>query len=108
MSINVQRQTPTIAWPKPRDIICGTALGGATTERHGHRAGEVRLQPPSGTVLPSGTGQCLSVTFTPRDANDYRAANKIVLINVQTRHGATPTVAGPVGRAARGSCPFPG
>ena len=83
MSINVQRQTPTIAWPKPRDIICGTALGERQLNATATVPGKFVYEPPSGTVLPSGTGQCLSVTFTPRDANDYRAANKIVLINVQ-------------------------
>ena len=53
--------------------------------------GNVRYTPASGTVLPLGNGQTLSVTFTPTDATDYTAATKSVSINVQAEQ-ITPTI----------------
>ena len=53
------------------------------------RAGTFVYTPGSGTVLPVGNGQTLSVTFTPTDTTDYTTATKNVAINVGQ---ATPTI----------------
>src|SRR6185436_16974799 len=44
----------------------------------------------AGTVLNTGSGQTLSVTFTPTDTTNYAVATKTVTINVTK---VTPTIA---------------
>ena len=49
--------------------------------------------PAPGTVLSAGTGQTLSVTFTPTDTVDYNSVTTTTTINVSQaqldRHGST-------------------
>ena len=45
--------------------------------------------PAAGTVLGAGSGQALSVTFTPTDTTDYTTATATTAIDV---HQATPTI----------------
>ena len=44
--------------------------------------GTATYTPPSGTVLPTGAGQELSVAFTPTNTTDYNNASGDVTINV--------------------------
>ena len=46
------------------------------------RAGTFTYTPAAGTVLNAGTGQTLSVTFTPTDTTDYTTATATATINV--------------------------
>jgi hypothetical protein len=46
--------------------------------------------PPAGTVLSSGSGQTLSVTFTPSNTANYNAATQTALINVIPPATGTP------------------
>ncbi len=93
VSINVQQATPTITWSNPADIIYGTALSNTQLDAITVPSvpGTFAYTPASGTVLPLGNGQTLSVTFTPTDATDYTVATKSVSINVQAEQ-ITPTI----------------
>src|SRR5205085_2246213 len=83
VSINVLKAAPVITWSTPADITYGTALSAtqlnATT---GTILGTFVYTPAVGAVLNAGSGQTLSVTFTPTDGANYTTATKTVSINV--------------------------
>jgi hypothetical protein len=85
--------TPTLAWATPADLTFGTALNGtqldAFVSNYAGFAGTFSYSPASGTVLPVGQRQPLTVTFTPADTANYDTANATVLINVVK---ATPLI----------------
>jgi uncharacterized repeat protein (TIGR01451 family) len=98
VTINVGQATPTITWANPAQITFGTALSAAQLDAtagwtvggvNGNVAGTFTYTPAAGTVLSAGTGQALSVTFTPTDTTDYTDASASVTINVGQ---ATPTI----------------
>jgi hypothetical protein len=87
----IQKATPTITWASPADITYGTALGAAQLNATaswtvggvpGSVAGTFTYAQHAGTVLHAGSGQTLSVTFTPTDTTDYNTATWSVQINV--------------------------
>ena len=90
-AINVDQATPTIKWTNPADITYGTALGTRQLDATASWIvggiavsvnGKFTYTPPAGTVLTAGTGQTLSVSFTPSDTNDYLSAAAGATINV--------------------------
>ena len=83
VQINVGQAAPVITWSNPADIVYGTALGATQLNATANVSGAFLYTPPAGTVLPMGSGQTLSVTFTPTDATDYSGAIKTVQINVR-------------------------
>ena len=98
VTINVDKATPIVTWASPADITYGTALSAAQLDAaaawtvggvNGPVAGSFTYTPAAGTVLNAGTGQTLSVTFTPTDTTDYNTATHSVTINVDK---ATPIV----------------
>src|SRR4029450_11074300 len=72
--INVSKATPAITWPTPADIVYGTALSATQLNATANVAGSFAYSPAAGTVLNAGSGQTLSVTFTPEDATNYATA----------------------------------
>ncbi len=80
----INKITPVISWANPADITYGTALSGTQLNAtSGGVAGTFVYTPASGTVLSSGAGQTLSVTFTPTDTANYNTpAATTVTINV--------------------------
>ena len=88
-SINVSQATPTITWANPASIVYGTALSGTQLDATASVPGSFAYTPDAGTVLPAGSGQALSVTFTPTDTTDYTTAKATASINVSQ---ATPTI----------------
>jgi hypothetical protein len=78
----IAQATPVISWASPADIAAGTPLGGTQLDATTTVAGNFAYSPPPGTVLPSGQGQVLSVTFTPTDPADYTSATGSTTINV--------------------------
>jgi N-acetylneuraminic acid mutarotase len=80
--IDVLKATPTVTWPTPADIIYGTALGAAQLDATASVAGSFSYGVGTGTVLPAGTGQLLSVTFIPADAADYSSVTTTTTITV--------------------------
>lgn len=90
-SFTVDKATPTVNWSNPSAIIYGTALdtsqlnatftwvvNGVTVAVDG----TATYSPPAGSVPGPGSGQTLSVTFTPNDTRDYTNASKTVEIDV--------------------------
>ncbi|MGP8022018.1 MAG: MBG domain-containing protein, partial [Limisphaerales bacterium] len=88
LTIKVLKLVPQMSWPAPADIVYGTALSGsqldATATWNGSAvAGTFTYNPPSGTVLDSGSNQTLSVSFAPSDPTTYISVTTNVTINVQ-------------------------
>ena len=78
---------PQIAWPAPAPITYGTALAGAqlnatVTFAGTNIPGTFNYSPPAGTLLDAGTGQLLSVTFTPSDPNTFLPVSASTTLNV--------------------------
>jgi hypothetical protein len=89
VTIDVSKATPSITWANPADITYGAALGSAQLDATASVPGSFAYTPTAGTVLPTGQGQTLTVSFTPTDAADYNGASATATINVLK---ATPTI----------------
>jgi hypothetical protein len=76
-------------WSAPAPIVFGTALSATQLNAAASVAGTFAYTPPSGTVLGVGTGQPLSVTFTPTDLANYTTATSSVTIDITS---ATPSI----------------
>jgi len=79
--------SPTLAWANPADITYGTALGASqlnatATYNATNVPGTFAYTPDSDTVLNAGSGQTLSVTFTPSDSTSFQPVSTNVTINV--------------------------
>ena len=81
-TINVLLSTSTITWSNPANIVYGTPLSSTQLDATTNTAGTFAYTPALGTVLQSGNGQTLSVTFTPTDTTDYVATTATATINV--------------------------
>ena len=77
-------QHPVLSWAQPAAIFYGTALGGLQLNASANAAGTLVYAPPSGTVLNAGTGQVLTVVFTPVDTVNFSAATQTVVLNAWT------------------------
>jgi hypothetical protein len=89
--------TPVLTWASPASIVAGTALGASqldavATFNGQPLAGTLTYAPAAGAVLPPGSGQVLTVTFTPADSQDFRAVTASVRITVTPQ----PTPPSPV------------
>jgi hypothetical protein len=73
---------PVISWASPAAIAHGTPLGAAQLNATANVPGTLVYTPPPGTILPVGSGQTLSVTFTPTDTTNYTSALAQVAITV--------------------------
>ena len=87
VKIDVNKTFPLITWSNPAPIGVGTALGAvqlnAVASYNGSPVpGTFAYTPPAGTLLSLGTGQQLSVSFTPNDDAVYLPATKTVAIDV--------------------------
>jgi|GEM_PF-1164116 len=74
--------TPVITWSAPSAIGYGTPLGAAQLNAVADVAGTFSYTPATGSMLNTGVGQVLSVTFTPTDAVNYGAASATATIDV--------------------------
>ena len=83
------RATPQITWSTPASIVYGTALGTAQLDASANVPGTFTYAPAAGAILNAGSGDTLSVTFTPSDATDYTTTAATTTITVTK---ATPTV----------------
>ncbi len=81
-TINVDQAMPSITWANPADIAFGTLLGPTQLDASASVDGSYTYSPPQGTLLESGQGQVLSVSFTPTDTTDYTTASATATINV--------------------------
>ncbi len=75
------KTTPVLSWANPAAITYGTPLC-SQLDAKASVAGTFAYSPAAGTVLSAGSGQTLSVTFTPTDTTDYTTATYTTTINV--------------------------
>src|SRR5262249_47464912 len=92
VTINVLKITPTVTWPTLSDIVYGTPLDTDQQTAKASVPGSFSYSIAAGTVLPAGSGQTLSVTFTPTDAVNY---SSVTLTNTLNVLKATPLVTWP-------------
>ena len=89
-AINVAKATATVTWSTPADITYGALLSATQLSATADAAGTFSYTPAVGTKLNAGTGQALSVTFTPTDSSNYHPVPvTTVSINVAK---ASPTL----------------
>jgi hypothetical protein len=62
--------------------VYGTPLGAGQLDAVANVPGTFTYIPAAGSILGAGSGQTLSVTFTPQDATDYTAAGATTTITV--------------------------
>jgi probable HAF family extracellular repeat protein len=82
VALHVNQAVPVVTWATPADITEGTPLGAVQLNASANVPGAFAYSPAAGIVLPIGSGQTLSVVFTPADAANYTSAAASVLINV--------------------------
>ncbi len=92
VSIVVNKATPAISWANPSAISYGTPLSATQLNASSLVAGSFAYTPSVGTVLSAGTGQTLSVNFTPTDNANYTPVTATALITVNK---ALPTITWP-------------
>jgi Bacterial Ig domain len=81
VTLNVKYES-TITWANPSGIVYGTPLSGLQLDAYANVPGTLTYSPPAGTYLHVGSGQTLSVVFTPSDASLFTDASATVSINV--------------------------
>ncbi len=91
-TLSVGQIAPVITWSNPADVTFGSALSGVQLNATASVPGTFVYTPPSGTVLPVGNAQTLSVQFTPTDTADFSNASKNVSINVTAASGPATLV----------------
>ncbi|GFO54908.1 hypothetical protein GMSM_19150 [Geomonas sp. Red276] len=90
--LTVTKAVPVINWSNPADIFTGTALSSTQLNASAPVGGTFSYTPAAGTVLPAGSGETLTVEFTPDDATNYATATTSVSINVVSKLAATVTL----------------
>ena len=83
------RATPQITWSTPASIVYGTPLGTAQLDASANVPGTITYAPAAAAILNAGSGQTLSLTFTPSDSTDYTTAGATTTLTVTK---ATPTL----------------
>ena len=81
-TLTIGRAAPVLTWSAPAGITYGTRLSATQLAATASTPGTFTYSPAAGTLLAAGTGQTLSVTFTPADATRYTTATKTVTIDV--------------------------
>jgi Flp pilus assembly CpaE family ATPase len=88
VQVAVAKAAPTLSWPTPAPITCGSALSDTQLNATSPVPGSFVYSPAAGEVLTAGR-HTLSVTFIPTDTTGYSEAQSTVVLTV-TR--ATPTI----------------
>jgi hypothetical protein len=81
VTLQVNKNTPTITWANPAAITYGTALSGTQLNATCSVPATLVYSPAAGTVLNAGSPR-LSVTCNPTDATDYTTATDSVTLQV--------------------------
>lgn len=82
VTIAVAKATPAVAWPVPAAIERGATLGAGQLNAVANVPGTFEYNPGFGTLLEAGSGQLLSVTFTPDDLENYLPVTQTNELNV--------------------------
>jgi predicted outer membrane repeat protein len=91
-TLGIAKATPVITWNNPANITCNTPLGATQLNATANVPGSFVYTPPAGTILSLGSGQPLSVTFTPTNTANYNTASRSVTINVVDTTAPTLTL----------------
>ncbi len=83
-NLTIVKAKPVIVWANPADISQGTPLSTTQLNATANIQGVFTYTPAAGTVLPLGSAQQLSATFTPADTTDYSTTSASVVINVKS------------------------
>ena len=94
VTLTVNQATPAITWATPAPITYGTALSATQLDASSTVPGTFVYSPVAGTILAAGQ-HILSVTFTPTDITDYKAAAATVTLIVNAATTETITWADP-------------
>ena len=86
--------TPVITWAAPSSIPYGTALSATQLNATANVPGVFVYTPLAGAVLAVGSGQTLSVAFTPTDTTDYKNITATTSITVNAVPAAVVSVSG--------------
>ncbi len=108
LQIVVKKRVPTIVWAAPEPIVVGTALDATqllavAMDGNAPIAGTLDYSPPAGTLLDTGPGQVLSVTFTPQDGATYDSVTQTTTIDVLRK---TPAIDWPAPAAIETGTPL--
>ena len=95
VNINVTKATPVITWANPAIIEQGVPLGATHLNASASAPGTLVYNPPAGTILPAGSGQPVTVTFTPNNAANYNSASRTVTLNVTIGGKTVPALTWP-------------
>ena len=82
-NLTITKANPVITWPTPFPAPAGTPLDIRQLNASADVPGSFVYSPPAGTVLSAGSGQTLSVDFTPTDSSNYDLATRSVTMEVQ-------------------------
>ena len=85
----VEKLPPIVTWPAPSAIVYGTALDSTQLNATANVPGEFLYSPPTGSILPAGSGQVLTVQFVPADSAIYASVLAHVLIDVSPARAPT-------------------
>ncbi len=83
---------PIITWNDPAPIVVGAVLGTTQLNATANVPGTFVYSPPSGSLLSVGTGQTLTVTFTPSDTASYNVVEATVVIDVIAAQKEDPVI----------------
>lgn len=81
-ALKIDKATPIVNWSNPAAITDGTELSSTQLNATANVPGTFAYNPPAGILLPVGSSEALSVTFTPSDTTDYNSASANVSISV--------------------------
>ena len=73
---------PLITWSPPVSIVYGTPLSATQLDATTSVPGIFTYSPAAGTILNAGSGQVISVTFTPQDTTYYSTASTTTTLTV--------------------------
>ena len=88
---------PTLTWDNPAAIPYGTPLSSVQLNASANVPGTFSYTPAAGTLLNGGSGQTLSVRFTPTDRITYDVVTATVKIDVSLT-GQTITFGAPANK----------
>ena len=92
VSIDVLQAVREIQWSDPAPIDYGIPLSATQLNAVATEPGVFVYDPPEGTVLSTGAGQVLSVTWIPTDVLNYSVVTKTVLIDVTSGGRIIPVI----------------
>jgi probable HAF family extracellular repeat protein len=81
-TITIAPAMPLVTWSPPAPIVYGTPLGSNELDATASVNGTFTYTPAAGTLLAAGTGQTLTLTFTPEDSLNYTAISTSVTVDV--------------------------